>query len=212
MQCTATSKQSGRQCKKSAVVGFEVCHIHGGKSPGGIASATLRTGRYSKYIPSALQADYEAALMDDELTSLRDEIALTDSEIAEQLRLLEDANTAANLVAARAAYEAFIFALRRKDKQAQGVALRDIDTATAGGADIAAVQGRLDTLLERRRRLVESERKSHDTMNRNQAMLLVGYLAATVKEHVTDQDALIAIQRDITRLLTSRVGESVSAE
>jgi len=31
-QCTAKSKRSGERCKKDAVIGMGVCHIHGGKS------------------------------------------------------------------------------------------------------------------------------------------------------------------------------------
>lgn len=42
MQCRATSKQSGEQCKRSAIKGGLVCNIHGGKAPQVKASAEAR--------------------------------------------------------------------------------------------------------------------------------------------------------------------------
>lgn len=42
MQCTATSKQSNTQCKRSAVPGATVCVIHGGRAPQVQAAATRR--------------------------------------------------------------------------------------------------------------------------------------------------------------------------
>ena len=42
MKCTATSKQTGRQCGQSAVKGASVCRFHGGASPGVRAAAAER--------------------------------------------------------------------------------------------------------------------------------------------------------------------------
>lgn len=49
MQCSARSKQSGERCKKDAVAGTTVCHIHGGKSLKGADSPAFKTGQYSRY-------------------------------------------------------------------------------------------------------------------------------------------------------------------
>lgn len=32
-RCTATAKSTGERCKKDAVPGAEVCHLHGGNAP-----------------------------------------------------------------------------------------------------------------------------------------------------------------------------------
>lgn len=61
------------------------CRIHGGASLGGIASPTFKTGRYSKVLPEALRYRYEVARDDEDLLSLRDEIALLDLRITELL-------------------------------------------------------------------------------------------------------------------------------
>lgn len=41
-QCTAKSKQSGVRCKRRPIPGGHVCVMHGGKTPGAIASAKAR--------------------------------------------------------------------------------------------------------------------------------------------------------------------------
>jgi hypothetical protein len=89
-QCTAGSKRSGEQCRKHAMRGRTVCLAHGGKTPRGVASPHFRTGRYSRSLPGHLVAAYERALHDPMLLSLRDEIALTDTMIAETLSELTD--------------------------------------------------------------------------------------------------------------------------
>lgn len=50
-QCSAQSKRSGKQCRKSAVRQRTVCHMHGGRSPRSVASPHFRHGRYSKAMP-----------------------------------------------------------------------------------------------------------------------------------------------------------------
>ena len=88
MQCKAKSKRSGQQCQKDAVVGRRHCHMHGGKSPVGPASPAYRTGKYSKYMPRALKSKYEWALRDTHLNSLRDELAVLQTLIADGLQNL----------------------------------------------------------------------------------------------------------------------------
>lgn len=88
-QCTAKSKQSGQRCKRYAVPGKTVCVMHGGKSPGGLASPNLKTGRHSKYLPKNLLGKYKEALADNDLLQLRDEVALIDARLAEVLGKIE---------------------------------------------------------------------------------------------------------------------------
>lgn len=70
-QCKAKSKQSGERCKKDAVPGFDVCHIHGGKSTG----RPIVHGRYSKHLRERLQSK-AAAFVDGDALDIFDELAL----------------------------------------------------------------------------------------------------------------------------------------
>jgi hypothetical protein len=49
-RCTAKSKRSQQACRAPAVKGRNVCHIHGGRSPGAPKGNTraLKHGHYSK--------------------------------------------------------------------------------------------------------------------------------------------------------------------
>jgi len=62
---------------------MNVCHMHGGKTPGGYGSPNLRHGRYSKYLPAQLANQYQTAQADVNLLELRDEIALLDVRIGQ---------------------------------------------------------------------------------------------------------------------------------
>ena len=89
-QCTAKSKRSGRQCRKSAMKGRTVCLAHGGRTPRGVASPNFKTGRYSRSLPGHLVADYERAINDPTLLSLRDDIALNETMITTLLQQLDE--------------------------------------------------------------------------------------------------------------------------
>lgn len=204
MQCTARSKQSGAQCKKDAVSGRTVCHIHGGKSLAGLASPRLSHGRYSRVLPARLSARYEEARQDMALLELRDEIGLVDSRIVDLLARIDTGESGAIWQALKAAYTDLLRA--KHDPAKAALALNAIgDLITRGHADYAA-WNEIAAVLEQRRRLVESERKRlielRDTITSGQAMVLVTALLSSIKEHVTDRQALSRIQNDFIRLTT----------
>lgn len=69
--------------------GKNVCYIHGGKSPSGMASGTFKDGRYSKDLPTRLLSGYLEARHDPEILNLRDELAMYRvnlRELAQQLQ------------------------------------------------------------------------------------------------------------------------------
>lgn len=71
--------------------GRTTCLAHGGRTPRGVASPNFRTGRHSRSLPGQLLADYDRATHDPRLLSLRDEIALTGTLLADVLRQFGDA-------------------------------------------------------------------------------------------------------------------------
>jgi len=91
--CEARSKQSGVQCRKAPEPGRNVCRIHGGATPRGLASADWKHGRYSKVLPPNLRDAYERARTDTELIPLRDELALLDARLGELVGSLADGGT-----------------------------------------------------------------------------------------------------------------------
>lgn len=91
MRCKAKSKQSGQQCKKNAVQGYEVCEIHGGKTPRGMDSPHWKHGNtsiYRDYLPDKIKGKVAAFENADPL-DLTHELALTRALLAEFISRFE---------------------------------------------------------------------------------------------------------------------------
>lgn len=201
-QCTAKSKQSGVQCKNPAMADSTKCHIHGGKTPKGIASPNFKTGRHSKYIPVGLMDTYHEHLTANDRLVLDSEIALVDvriSEIVESLGDYDSADLWYKLYQQRVEYRAAGTEIERIK------ALNAIFELIEMGASYTSKWAEVYASIEQRRKLVESERKrlveAEQTIQVDQALLLVTALLNAVKSNVSDTQALVAIQSEFNRLV-----------
>lgn len=88
MRCKAKSKQSGSQCKKDAVDGYEVCHIHGGKSLRSVDHPNYKAGIYDKYSPTKIK-DKVSDFMGADPLDLTSELALSRALLAQFLSQFE---------------------------------------------------------------------------------------------------------------------------
>src|SRR3972149_6206199 len=93
---------TGLPCNKWGMTNGR-CHIHGGKSPSGVASPHFKTGRYSKDMPLHLAARYQQAVHDPQLLSLRDDVAVCESRISELLQRVSTGDERTRWDALRAA-------------------------------------------------------------------------------------------------------------
>lgn len=202
-QCTAKSKQSGKQCKRGAVPGGTKCHIHGGKSLAGIASPQLKTGRYSKHLPARLMARYQEAQSDTALLALRDEVALVDTRLAELLGRVDTGESAQRWHEAQTALEEMRKARIKPDAQAFSAAMADLERALITGNDYD-LWGEVTALLDLRKRLVESERKRLVEMQQmitsERAMVLLTTVVDIIRTHVSDRNTLAAISAEFRKL------------
>lgn len=82
--CGAKTR-SGEPCKGWAMENGR-CRMHGGGNPKGFAHPNTVTGRYSKHLPTRAIAEFQQALHDPELLSLRNDIALIDVRLNELVR------------------------------------------------------------------------------------------------------------------------------
>ena len=90
-QCSATSKQSGEQCRRMATPGRTVCHFHGGRSLVGPANPAWKHGRYSESVPANLRQSYETARQDPDLAALREELAVVTAHLDRMLAQMQEA-------------------------------------------------------------------------------------------------------------------------
>ena len=208
-RCAHKSKCSGAQCKNEAGPGRQDCHIHGGKTPRGLASPYIKTGRYSRDLPTRMASRYQEAQQDPELLALRDEIALLDSRLADVLSRVDTGESGALWAELQKSWDAYTKAQYSAKPIAEKTAdmRAALDTHEAllkrGRADYQA-WAEIGSLLDRRARFVESERRRYVEMQQlvglEQVMLFLGAVSDAIRRHVSDRTTLAALGRGLERL------------
>lgn len=180
--------------------------MHGGKSLTGIASSTYKTGRYSKVLPARLTERYEESENDAKLLELRAEVSLIDSRIVDLLHRVDKGESGHIWKELKAAHKEMTKATRIGDTVTAAVAMDEIGHLINAGAQDYAAWGEVLSVVEQRRKLVESERKrlteAQQTLTIEQAMLMIGALTGIIRTHVTDRSILAAISADVGKLIT----------
>lgn len=187
--------------------GREVCYMHGGKTPRGAASPHIKTGRWSRDLPTRLAARYAETEHDAELMSLRQDVRLLDTLLMDDMTRLESGESA----------EAWDMMRKAVDKLDDGIAAEQfgkVQTALRDMRDVIdrrilhyTTESEIRSKLEQRRRLVETENRmllaGEQAITIEQAMLLVGALAGILKAHIHDAPTLTKIQTDIGLLISA---------
>ena len=88
-RCAALSKTRQARCGRVAVSGALQCRSHGGTQKKGLASPQYRDGSRSQILPLRLQAQYQAAMADPDLLSLRQDLGVLEVRIQELLQGLD---------------------------------------------------------------------------------------------------------------------------
>lgn len=207
MRCKAKAKSTGKQCNRFAVTGREVCQVHGGKTPRGLASPHYKhgkTSRWDKILPAKLTESFNAHVNDPQLRSLRNEIAINKARQDELLSELGEhvtGGTWANLVRLRAD---FYRAQADKDIAALTEATTEIMRLIDSGSGMADKWRELMGVQEHIRKLTETEWKSIQAAGRvltmEQAVQLFAAMRASIIKSVPDprhQQAAIDAMREL---------------
>lgn len=180
------------------------CRMHGGKSPVGKSASRYKTGKYSKYLPDRLSSRYLEAVNDPELLALRDDIALIDTRLAEVLGRIDTGESGHVWESVAETFNNLKVASRTGNANKATVAMRELDDLISNGLADNVIWSEIGELLEKRRRIIESERRRLIDMQQmitaENAMLLVAALVGVIREHVTDRGILNAISADIGKL------------
>lgn len=198
MMCKAKSKRHGGPCGAKAVRGKEVCYHHGGRTPSGVAHPRFKHGRYSTVLSKIGLAElFESAYADPELGSLRSQIALAETRMAELLdRLTGESKSHYWSAAARAMAD-----FRAATFEKKAAALAQLEAIIEAGAKDEGTWAQLLAVMEQRRKLTETEGKNlerlHQTMTAEQAMALMVTVIDVVRRHVSDRTVLSEISREL---------------
>lgn len=204
-QCKATAKSTGERCNRRAVEGREVCTVHGGLTPRGIASPHTKHGRYYGQMPANLSALVEKGADDPDLLNLSSEIEVLDGMIRESMGRLEEGGD-------EKAWRELV-KVQTKIRKAEVTgdvtklreALVDLDGVIREGSSYYAARADLVRLFEQRRKLVESEAKRRERMSMmvraERIVLMMRSLGHLVRENVKDERALRRINEGMARIL-----------
>lgn len=213
LRCTARKKRSEDQCGSFAMANGK-CAVHGGKSLRGADQPMFSHGRYSKYLPTRLLGQYQAARNDPDLLAMRDEVALIDARLVDVLARIQTGESPAAWLLLGSVVTLLQEAVRSaEDADDVGEALErvgdlsgQIDALVRRALSEESAWEHARSLVNQRMKLVESERKRmvdlQQMMTSEQALLLAGALVDTVRRHVADRRVLAAISADVDRILS----------
>ena len=208
-QCEGTAKRTGERCEAPAMVGYNVCYHHGGKTPRGTASANYKGKGYSRNLPTRLADKYQDAINNPELLSLRSDIALLDTRIAETIENIDTGPIGKLWGAVRSAYLSQQAAMAAQDTKETIKYTQELDILTKKGFMDYINWDEIRGLLQERARLVASENKIMNDADlkvaAEQVMLLVAAIANVVMENVADNKTRAKITRGIDVLISSGV-------
>lgn len=213
-ECGA-KKRDGNPCRKAGMANGR-CRLHGGASLAGIASPTFVSGRYSKYLPPRMMERYVEARDDAELIDLREEVALTDTRLADLLKQVDTGESGALWAKLQGAFAQYVKLKDDPSKRLEAFAAFSLcESLIEQGLSDRFAWAEIGGLIEQRRKLVESETKRLKDLQQNitaeRAMLLIRAVADVVKKHVTDPKQLAAISADLVQLTGANAGRQLDA-
>jgi len=189
------------------MIGKSVCYHHGGRSPGGIASATYKHGGSSKFIPARLQDSYRESMNDPNILSLTSAIALLQARFWDVLSATSQEESGALWQALHDHAQTYRNAFGKDAAQTRERALNAILDAIDAGYNERAAWQELRQITQEIRLLKESERKhlvdSQQMISVQQAMVMLGAVTHIIRTHVTDPKALDGISRELAQLVNA---------
>lgn len=214
--CRAKKRGGRGFCRAPAVVGMNRCRIHGGNTPVGVASphwkhgrdsritAIFAKGRYEGSLTEAEREDYSRERLDENITSLSDEIALLRLRLKDLMGLRDVANTAEAWRKAREAFKAMKLAQRFHNELAFAEAFAALESALTEDTDYA-YQKEIVFQIEQIRKLADTEQKRLTQMQQlitsNEFISAITAVLTSVRRNVSDPEEQKAVLTDIQRIL-----------
>jgi len=201
--CGAKTRAGG-YCKRPAMKTNGRCRLHGGAALRGVAQPQFKHGKYSKYLPEGMKAQYERSMADPELLSLNNELSIIDTRLLQLIKRLDKGESGRLWLVAGELYEQLTQALRAGSVSDVNKKMMALGEVLKKGGDEYGLWKEIGESMDRRRSLAEAERRrlvdGQYMIDVEKAKTLIAALAASVRKHVTDTKALSAISEDFLRL------------
>jgi hypothetical protein len=186
------------------------CRMHGGRVLRGAAHPGFKHGGRSKYLPQRMLEAYAEAEKDKTLLMLRCDIALLEVRITDVLSRVDSGETGRLWRKLGDVHAEFTKHKSAGDVGRMQAALSEIGGLITEGVGDWAAWDEIGKLLDRRRQLVESERKrlveARQMLSIERVMVLAGAILAAIRKHATDKQVLRALAGEIQGLLDNGGG------
>jgi hypothetical protein len=204
-QCTAKSKRSGQQCRRSAMIGKHVCMMHGGKTPTGLASPNTKHGLRSRYMPKGLLPKYQAALADPALLEQTRNLALTEARIGDLLEQLDAAGGRARWEALSELHTRMELSLPIDTHAELRNALDELGSIIQAGRSDYEHWDALLTTMDLQRKIADTERKriqaAEQSIPVTSLMLFMANLQDVLLRNIEDLSIRARIASELDRML-----------
>lgn len=205
-QCTAKSKHTGEQCRNNAMDGRNVCRMHGGKTPRGIASPHYQGKGFSKHLPTRFKEIFDNIEDDLEHNLLSRNIKAREMFIREKLEKLDnapDSEKAWNEL--RALVDDIKKAYADTNDGAMAKALdktnRLIDKQILYHLAASEIRQDLNQQREDKKAIAAIEFKGENAATMKEIQLLIGFMVRAILENVSnprEQGVLIGKLESLT--------------
>lgn len=204
-RCQAWNPKHGRQCLGRATKGKRVCKDDGGKSRGGIASASFKHGKYSRYMPKALAPVFEAVMKDPDLLALNTDIASHEARIDQLFQSIEGGNPGKLWAEALKEWMGLWEATAREDAKDIMKHRNRLDSLLREGSGDVETWGLILETSEQKRKLIDTETKRREKMREyvraEEAAYYYRALALAVKANIDDTSTLSAIADEFAKIV-----------
>lgn len=197
------SKDRPHRCRRTKLQPNGRCHTHGGHTPKGADHGAFKHGKYSDALPDGVREQYEETRDDEHLTDLREEIAVIETRIHRVLESLEEQDSAQLWGDLSETFSEFKAARDAGDTDTMGRKMVELTDLIERGAKARSRWEEIGNLIERKRRLVDSERRREKAL---QAYVPMEEFVASMhridkifRSHIEDQQVIQQIARALKR-------------
>ena len=201
------SDGSGTPCDSPIVMANGKCRVHGGATPGGMASANFKHGGRSKYLPKRMLEKWNEALNDPQLLGLHDAAVTLEMRMRELFASLDERNSSELWDATQKSLGLYEKALR-SGKQSQIDEAWHVHKQTVTDGYNEAQKWREIRAITQEQVVVSKEERNRlkdmgQTMTYQQANVLLANVAAAVHKRISNREERALLAADIYALMTA---------
>lgn len=202
--CGAMNKQK-KMCKKRPMENGR-CRNHGGATPKGVQHHNYKHGGYSKYLPKALLEKYKEADSNEDLLSLREEMALITTRLYELSEMVND-------TAGKTKYKELVQKWRdwhrakANDSNNAPYIKTDLDELIEEIEKDLKIWDEVGEMVNLKRKLVDSEQRKLNNLQQyvptEKVMLLMGALMDIVVTEIEDLEGTLMDDEMVQKTITA---------